>query len=178
MLKRVQHDLIHNTLCPRLPDGFPLNVNRSPSVILNLFQDLSAEKNKKDSRWDLETSSAWLNETKQASVILTIPYVIKDVLDERKRITCLTLFNLLTLGIAQASLALLSLNRKFQDLSAEKNKKDSRWDLETSSAWLNETKQASVILNLVQDLSAEKDKKDSRWDAELNYSPSLIENIF
>ena len=29
--------------------------------------------------------------------------------------TCLTLFNLLTLGIAQASLALLSLNRKFQD---------------------------------------------------------------
>ena len=49
--------------------------------------------------------------------------------------TCLTLFNLLTLGIAQASLALLSLNRKFQDLSAEMNKKGSQWDAETSSAW-------------------------------------------
>ena len=66
------------------------------------------------------------DETPELMVMLTIPYVIKDVLDERKRITCLTLFNLLTLGIAQASLALLSLNRKFQDLSAEKNKKDSR----------------------------------------------------
>jgi hypothetical protein len=33
------------------------------------------------------------------------------------------LFNLLTLGIVQASLTLLSLNRKFQDLSAEKYKK-------------------------------------------------------
>ena len=32
--------------------------------------------------------------------------------------TCLTLFNLLTLGKIQASLSLLSLNRKFQDLSA------------------------------------------------------------
>ena len=29
------------------------------TVILNLFQDLSADKNKKDSRWDAETSSAW-----------------------------------------------------------------------------------------------------------------------
>jgi hypothetical protein len=59
------------------------------------------------------------------NVILTIPYSrkIKDVFDERRRITCLTLFNLLTLGIAQASLTLLSLNRKFQDLSAEKDKK-------------------------------------------------------
>gem|GEM_PF-3692604 len=44
MLKQVQHDIIHNTLCPRLPDGFPLNVNRSPSVILNLFQDLTASR--------------------------------------------------------------------------------------------------------------------------------------
>ena len=51
--------------------------------------------------------------------MLTIPkYIIKDVLDERRRITCLPLFNLLTLGIAQASLALHSLNRKFQHLSA------------------------------------------------------------
>ena len=32
--------------------------------------------------------------------------------------TCLTLFNLLTLGIVQASLTLLSLNRKFQHLTA------------------------------------------------------------
>ncbi|MBQ2012754.1 MAG: hypothetical protein II206_08200, partial [Bacteroidaceae bacterium] len=58
-------------------------------------------------------------------VILTIPYSkkIKDVFDERRRITCLTLFNLLTLGKIQASLSLLSLNRKFQDLSAEKDKK-------------------------------------------------------
>ena len=32
--------------------------------------------------------------------------------------TCLTLFNLLTLGIVQASLSLLSLNRKFQHLTA------------------------------------------------------------
>ena len=46
----------------------------------------------------------------------------KDVFDEQRRITCLTLFNLLTLGIAQASLALRSFNRKFQDLSAEKDK--------------------------------------------------------
>ena len=37
--------------------------------------------------------------------------------------TCLTLFNLLTLGKVQASMSQLSLNRKFQDLSAEKNKK-------------------------------------------------------
>ena len=37
--------------------------------------------------------------------------------------TWLTLFNLLTLGTVQASLAQLSLNRKFQDLSAEKDKK-------------------------------------------------------
>ena len=42
----------------------------------------------------------------------------KAVFDERRRITCLTLFNLLTLGIAQASLALRSFNRKFQHLSA------------------------------------------------------------
>ena len=58
------------------------------------------------------------------NVILTIPYSkkIKDVFDERRRITCLTLFNLLTLGIVQASLTLLSLNRKFQDLSADKDK--------------------------------------------------------
>ena len=39
---------------------------------------------------------------------------IKDVFDERRRITRLTLFYLLTLGIAQASLTLLALNRKFQ----------------------------------------------------------------
>ena len=50
----------------------------------------------------------------------------KDVFDERRRITCLTSFNLLTLGIVQASLALLSLNRKFQDLSAEKIKRGSQ----------------------------------------------------
>ena len=63
------------------------------------------------------------DDSTELMVILTIPYVIKDVLDERRRITCLTLFNLLTLGIAQASLALRSFNRKFQDLSAEKDKK-------------------------------------------------------
>ena len=51
-------------------------------------------------------------------VMLTIPYIIKDVFDERRRITRLTQFNLLTLGIAQASLALRSFNRKFQHLSA------------------------------------------------------------
>ena len=52
-------------------------------VILNLFQDLSAEKDKK-----------------------------------RLAVRCLNklnLFNLLTLDIAQASLALLSLNRNFPD---------------------------------------------------------------
>ena len=36
--------------------------------------------------------------------------------------TRLTSFNLLTLGIAHASMALLSLNRKFQDLWADKDK--------------------------------------------------------
>ena len=51
--------------------------------MLNLFQDLSAEKDK------IRLAARCWNK--------------------------LTLFNLLTLGIAQASLALLSLNRKFQD---------------------------------------------------------------
>ena len=115
--------------------------------LINYWCSLIAEKrpendkrqsfttDKKGSRWDAELNSAWLNETKQASVILTIPYVIKDVLDERRRITCLTLFNLLTLGIAQASLALRSFNRKFQDLSAEKDKKGSLWNPELNSGW-------------------------------------------
>ena len=58
------------------------------------------------------------DETPELMVMLTIPYIIKDVFDERRRITRLTLFNLLTLGIAQASLALRSFNRKFQHLSA------------------------------------------------------------
>ena len=61
------------------------------------------------------------DETPELMVILTIPYIIEDVFDERRRITRLTLFNLLTLGIAQAILALLLLNRKFQHLSAVKH---------------------------------------------------------
>ena len=62
----------------------------------------------------------------------------------------LTSFNLLTLGIVQASLALLSLNRKFQVRSAEKNKNGLRWNT----------------------------NKDLLTDAETSYSSLLIENIF
>ena len=49
-------------------------------------------------------------------------YITKDDTTELMVILNLIMFNLLTLGKVQASLSLLSLNRKFQDQSAEKDK--------------------------------------------------------
>ena len=49
-------------------------------------------------------------------------YITKDDTTELMVILNLIMFNLLTLGKVQVSLSLLSLNRKFQDQSAEKDK--------------------------------------------------------
>ena len=68
-------------------------------------------------------------------VMLTIPYMIKDVLDERRRITCLTQFNLLTLCIAQASLLCSRSIANFSICPQSGVSKGSRWDPETSSGW-------------------------------------------
>ena len=62
----------------------------------------------------------------EANLILMFFYITKDDTTELMVILNLITFNLLTLGKVQASFSLLSLNRKFQDLSAEKDKKGSR----------------------------------------------------
>ena len=90
---------------------------------------------------DEQTPAKVKHRDQPSNVILTIPHSnkIKDVFDERKRITRfrispraiahpsqrtdaetkLTLSNLLTLGIAQASLTLRSLNRNFQTTNGQ-----------------------------------------------------------
>ena len=69
-------------------------------------------------------------------------------------------------GIELAHKVILNL---FQDLSAVKENRGSRWDAETSSAWREGIELAhKVILNLFQDLSAVKESRGSRWDAEIN----------
>ena len=54
MLKQVQHDSMHNVILNLVQDlsaeKDKKRLAASLNVILNLFQDLSADKNKKDSR--------------------------------------------------------------------------------------------------------------------------------
>ena len=67
MLKQVQHDVTTKKQTwhmkgrsHTIPVFQTTNIYKPPpTVILNSFQDLWAENNKKNSRWDAETSSAW-----------------------------------------------------------------------------------------------------------------------
>ena len=82
-----------------------------PVVILNSFQDMWADKDKKR----LSVKHKWRLSVRCWNKFSMTPSITSSW-------TCLTSFNLLTLGIAHASMALLSLNRKFQDLWADKDK--------------------------------------------------------
>ena len=143
MLKQVQHDYIQW------------------NVILNSFQDLSAEIDKKGSWWDAETSSAWLH-TMDCHPELFSGSVRRER-QEWLAVRCWNEFSMTAYnGLSSWTRFKICPRRKtrkahgemlkqvqhdciqwnvilnsFQDLFAEKDKKGSLWDAETSSAWLH-----------------------------------------